>query len=86
LARNPTPGRTVRQGSAGALLSGLQQLRAKLLGVLCARLERLEVGERGEVLEPEELLEERRSAVEDRAELAAALLLDQAALLECRDG
>src|SRR3982750_4679510 len=71
--------------SAGALLAGAQELAPELLRVLGARLERPEVGQRGEVFEPEELLEERRGAVEDRAELAAPLLLDQAALLERRD-
>src|SRR6266540_3670643 len=68
-----------------ALLPGAQQLVAQLLLVLGARPEAFDVGQRVERLEPEELLEEWRRAIEDRAELRAPALLDQAAVLEGRD-
>src|SRR4051794_29245855 len=70
------------RGSRGAHLAGAQQAIAQLALLLGTGVERDRVGQAVEAREPEETLEERRRPVEDRAELRAPGILDQAALLE----
>src|SRR4051812_3891803 len=67
-------------------LAGAQQALAQLALLLGGWVERRRVGQRVHRRETEQALEERGRAVEDRAELGAAAILDQATLLERGNG
>src|SRR5256885_9602544 len=71
--------------ATGSLLPGLEQPLANLALLLRSGVERGDVGKLVEPVEAEQALEQLGGAVEHRAELRAARLLDEAALEQCSD-
>ena len=81
-----SPTRRLHAGRLGPFLAGAQQAVAQRGLVLRARVPLRRVGQLVDRLQPEQLEEQRRRAVQHGAELRAAGLLDQAALDQRRRG